>query len=125
MNQLNNIILEGKVISSPMPVAQASNGNKLFKFTIKNERYYRDINGETKDESMFIAIRCWGDIGEKVHLNICKGMIVRVVGRLTMERWETKEGEKRTSVEILATHIEYRNSNKKTVTVTDETDEAC
>lgn len=114
MNQLNNIILEGTLVNEPEVVAKSAvTQSRLVKFTIANDRYYKDINGNPKQETLFLVIQCWGELGEKALTNIHKGMVIRTVGRLMMCRWESKTGEKRSSVEIVANHIEYRlNKNK-------------
>ena len=115
MNQLNNIILEGTVVNEPDVVAiSAVTQSRLVKFTIANDRYYKDINGNSKQETLFLVIQCWGELGEKVLSNIHKGMIVRTVGRLMMCRWESKTGEKKSTIEIVCNHIEYRlNKNRE------------
>ncbi len=114
MNQLNNIILEGTLTNEPEVVAKSAvTKSRLVKFTIANNRYYKDVNGNSRQETLFLVIQCWGELGEKALQTIHKGMVVRTVGRLMMCRWENKEGEKRTSIEIVANHIEYRlNKNK-------------
>ena len=76
--------------------------------TLVNDRYYKDIEGESKQDSLFIVVQCWGELGEKVLSVVDKGLVIRVVGRLRMERWETKTGEKRNALEIVASHVEYR-----------------
>ena len=39
-------------------------------------------------------------------------MSVRILGRLHMCRWESKKGERRSSVEVICTHLEYRPLSK-------------
>lgn len=114
MNQLNNIILEGTLTNEPEVVAKSAvTKSRLVKFTIANNRYYKDVNGNSRQETLFLVIQCWGELGEKALQTIHKGMVVRTVGRLMMCRWENKEGEKRTSIEIVANHIEYRLNKSK------------
>ncbi len=113
MNQLNNIILEGTLINEPEVVAKSAVTNsRLVKFTIANDRFYKDVNGNSKQETLFLVIQCWGELGEKALATIHKGMVVRTVGRLMMCRWESKTGEKRSTVEIVCNHIEYRLNNR-------------
>lgn len=132
MNQLNNIILEGTLVNEPEVVAKSAvTQSRLVKFTIANNRYYKDINGNTKQEELFLVIQCWGELGEKCLMSIHKGMVIRTVGRLMMCRWENKTGEKRSTIEIVANHIEYRlnkNKNSKLEILDDtkkEADELC
>lgn len=62
MNQLNNIILEGTLINEPEVVAKSAVTNsRLVKFTIANDRFYKDVNGNSKQETLFLVIQCWGN----------------------------------------------------------------
>ena len=109
MNQINSIVLEGTLINTPEVVAKsATSDSRLVKFTIANDRFYKDNDGTPKQETLFLVIQCWGELGEKVLKCLSKGIVARVVGRLMMCRWETKTGEKRSTIEIVANHIEYR-----------------
>lgn len=122
MNQLNSVILEGTLINDPEAVAKkVSTGEILVKFTIANDRYYEE-DGKTKMESIFMVVQCWGELGERVLSVLHKGQEVRFCGRLTLERWQTKAGEKRFSTEIVCDHIEYRLTEKGKFEILEEND---
>lgn len=109
MNQINSIVLEGTVINYPEVVAKSPiTDSRLVKFTIANDRFYTDKDGTPKQETLFLVIQSWGELGENVLKGLHKGMFARIVGRLMMCRWETKTGEMRSTIEIVANHIEYR-----------------
>ena len=121
MNQINSIVLEGTLINTPEVVAKsATSDSRLVKFTIANDRYYKDNDGTPKQETLFLVIQCWGELGEKVLKCLSKGIVARVVGRLMMCRWETKTGEKRSTIEIVANHIEYRPKQPALVSLDSE-----
>lgn len=121
MNQLNNLILEGTVINTPEIVARGKESEaNLVKFTLANDRYYKDINGTLKQETLFLVCQCWSELGEKVIQNIRKDMIVRAVGRLTMERWKSRTGESKSTIELVCNHIEYRPGQSKSFAVIQE-----
>ena len=124
MNQLNNLLIEGTVIDTPEIIARGKeSGANLVKFTIANDRYYKDINGKSKQDTLFLVCQCWGDLGEKILKRIEKGMLVRAVGRLKMERWKTKTGENRSTVELVCSHIEYRAEKAKHLAVIEKEDD--
>ncbi|MGN1163164.1 MAG: single-stranded DNA-binding protein [Candidatus Ornithospirochaeta sp.] len=113
MNQLNNILLEGTIVQDPEVAATSiSTKARLIKFTLANDRYWRDRTGVMQQDTLFIPIKCWGELGERCLERIKKGMAVRILGRLRMCKWETKKGEKRTSMEVVCTHLEYRPLSK-------------
>ena len=113
MNQLNNILLEGTTVNDPEVAATSiTTKRRLIKFTLANDRYWRDRSGNAQQDTLFIPIQCWGDLGERCLERIRKGMSVRILGRLHMCRWESKKGERRSSVEVICTHLEYRPLSK-------------
>lgn len=59
-------------------------------------------NDEWKEQTSFFEVVCWGTLGENVATCIAKGTRVIVSGRLEQSSWESKEGEKRSKVEITA-----------------------
>ena len=114
MNQLNNVILEGTLINDPEVVAtSAITKSRLVKFTLANDRYYKDASGNSKQDTLFLVVQCWGELGEKCLTRIHKGMVVRTVGRLMMCRWENKNGDKKSTIEVVCSHIEYRSPRAK------------
>ena len=66
-------------------------------------RYQR--NGEWQEDVSFFNVTAWAALGENAAASLTKGMRVMVSGRLEQRAYETKEGEKRTVVEIVADEI--------------------
>ncbi|WP_370289340.1 single-stranded DNA-binding protein [Nocardioides sp.] len=58
-------------------------------------------SGEWKDgESLYLSCAVWRQYAENVAESLTKGMRVIVTGRLKSRQYETREGEKRTAMEI-------------------------
>ena len=53
----------------------------------------------------FFDITCWRDLAEHVAESLGKGSRVIVHGRLDQNTWETKEGDKRSKVRIVADDV--------------------
>lgn len=51
------------------------------------------------------SVTCWKALAENVVESLSKGMRVVVVGRLEIETYETKDGEKRSAVKITANSV--------------------
>ena len=129
MNQLNSILLEGTVVNDPEVVASGiSTQKKLVKFVLANDRYWRDRTGAMQKDTLFIPVQCWGTLGDRCLERIRKGMSVRSLGRLHMCRWESKNGEKKRSMEVFCTHLEFRplynGKEGKTEVIEDEKGES-
>ncbi|WP_100811767.1 single-stranded DNA-binding protein [Microbacterium sp. BR1] len=64
-------------------------------------RTFDRASNEWKDgEALFLRFSAWGELGEHVAGSLTKGMRVIATGRLKQRSYETREGEKRTSIEL-------------------------
>jgi len=68
-----------------------------------NRRY--QVNGEWQEQVSFFNCVAWGDMAENLSASCVKGSRVVVTGRLEQRSYETKEGEKRSAVEIVVDDI--------------------
>ncbi len=77
-------------------------GAAVANFTVASTpRYFDRQSGEWKDgEAMFLRCNIWRQYAENVAETLTRGMRVIVQGRLRQRSFETKEGEKRTVVEL-------------------------
>ena len=62
-------------------------------------------NGEWQEKTSFFNVTAWDTLGENIAASLTKGTRVIVTGRLEQREYETKEGEKRNVVEIVADEI--------------------
>jgi len=77
-------------------------GAAVANFTVASTpRYFDRQAGEWKDgEALFLRCNIWRQAAENVAESLTRGMRVIVQGRLRQRSFETKEGEKRTVVEL-------------------------
>ena len=68
-------------------------------------RKWMNQAGEWQEETSFFNVVCWGTLAENCAASITKGTRVIVSGRLVQREYETKEGEKRSVVEVSADEI--------------------
>lgn len=83
------------------------NGAAVASFTVASTpRTYDRNSGEWKDgESLFMRCSVWRNAAENVAESLRKGMRVIAQGRLVQRSYETKEGERRTVVELQVDEI--------------------
>lgn len=80
------------------------NGTALCKFSIAvNRRPSADGSRQTD----FITIATWSKTAELCAEYLTKGRLVAVEGSIRVEKYENKEGQKRTSVEIYAHNVQF------------------
>jgi single-strand DNA-binding protein len=77
-------------------------GSAVANFTIASTpRTFDRQSNEWKDgETLFLRASVWRESAENVAESLTKGMRVIVAGRLKSRSYETKEGEKRTVIEL-------------------------
>jgi len=97
----NRIVLVGNLTRDPEIRYVDGGGKAVTKFALA-------VNRRTKagDEAMFIDIVAWDRLGEICNQYLKKGMSALVEGRLAIRKYETKEGEKRTAVEVVASDMQ-------------------
>ena len=78
------------------------NGAAVANFTIASTpRNFDRASGEWKEgETLFLRASVWREAAENVAETLKKGMRVIAQGRLKSRSYETKEGERRTSIEL-------------------------
>ena len=79
-------------------------GKGVASFGVAVGRRYQQ-NGEWQEKTSFFNVTAWDTLGENCAASLTKGTRVIVTGRLEQREYETKEGEKRNVVEIVADEI--------------------
>jgi len=109
MNSLNSIIMEGN-LTRDVEMKYLQSGVAVASFDIAVNRSFKKGDG-WEEEVSFFRIEAWGKLAESCNEYISKGRGVRVVGRLKQDRWED-EGKTRSSVKIIAEHVEFKPKPK-------------
>ena len=95
------ITLVGNLVDDP-DLRFTPSGAAVANFRVASTPRFLDRqSGEWKDgESLFLTCSVWRQAAENVAESLTKGMRVIVSGRLKSRSYETKEGEKRTVIEL-------------------------
>jgi len=104
-------------MSAPITITGRLGGDPELRFTpsgaavanlrvVTDRRFKNPTTGEweSKDTSWW-NVQAWKSLAENVTESLKKGDLVIVVGDIKQREYETKEGEKRTVVEVEARHI--------------------
>ena len=96
----SNITLVGNLTRDPeLKFTQSGKAQTRFSIAV-NRRWQK--NGEWEEQVSYFDVTCWAVLAENVANGVVKGNRVIVLGRLEQRTWETKEGEKRSTVEVVA-----------------------
>ncbi len=95
------ITVVGNLTADP-ELRYTQNGLAVANFTIASTpRSFDRASNDWKDgEALFLRASCWREFAEHVAGSLTKGSRVIAQGRLKQRSFETKEGEKRTSIEL-------------------------
>jgi len=95
------ITIAGNLVSDP-ELRYTPTGQAVATFRVASTPRFMDRQtNEWKDgESLFLSCNVWRQAAENVAESLQRGMRVIVQGRLKQRSYETKEGEKRTVVEL-------------------------
>lgn len=95
------ITVVGNLTADP-ELRYTQNGLAVANFTIASTpRNFDRASNEFKDgEALFLRASVWRDVAEHVAGSLSKGSRVIVSGRLKQRSYETREGEKRTTMEL-------------------------
>ena len=95
------ITVVGNLTSDP-ELRYTQNGLAVANFTIASTpRNFDRATSEWKDgDALFLRASVWREFAEHVAGSLTKGSRVIATGRLKQRSYETKEGEKRTSMEL-------------------------
>lgn len=112
MASLNKVLLIGNLTRDP-EVRMMSNGRPVCNFGLALNRSYKDSEGNRKEEVTFVDVECFGPRAEAVGRFFSKGRAIFVEGRLKLDQWESKEGEKRSALRVVLDNFEFVDSKQE------------
>ena len=99
----SNVTIVGNLTRDP-ELRFTAGGKGVASFGVAVGRRYQ-VNGEWQEKTSFFNVTAWDQLGENAAASLTKGARIIVTGRLEQREYETKEGEKRNVVEIVADEL--------------------
>lgn len=107
---LNHIVIMGRLAKDP-ELRHTQSGVAVASFRLAVDRDFKDKNsGERQTD--WIDVVAWRQTGEFADRYFTKGRIAVVEGRLQIRQYTDKEGNKRTSAEVVADNVYFGDSKK-------------
>ena len=107
---LNHITIMGRLVRDP-ELRRTGSGIAVASFRVAVDRDFGGRDGGER-ETDFIDCVAWRQTGEFVSKYFTKGSMIVVSGRLQMRNWNDKEGNKRTSAEVVAENVYFGESKR-------------
>lgn len=107
LHSLNDVKLVGRLTRDP-EVRYTTQGTAVCHFRIAVGRKYKDRNSsEWKEDVAFVPCVVWRETAERCGQRLKKGSPVFVEGRLRSKEWQTKEGQKRSDLEVEVQRVQF------------------
>lgn len=106
---VNKVILVGRLGRDP-ETRYTGSGQAVANFTMATDESYKDRNGERQKRTEWHRITAWGKLAEICQQYLKKGTMVYIEGRIQSREWQDKEGQKRTSYDIVANTMKMLSS---------------
>ncbi len=107
---LNHIVIMGRLVRDP-ELRRTGSGIAVASFRVAVDRDFAPKDGGER-KADFIDCVAWRQTGEFVSKYFTKGRMIVVDGRLEMRDWTDKDGNKRTSAEIVADNVYFGDSKR-------------
>ena len=110
---INRVNISGNLTRDPDLRATAS-GSQVLSFGVAvNDRAKNPQTGEWEDRPNFVDCVVFGRRAESLANLLSKGMKVAIEGKLRYSSWETKDGQKRSKLEVVVDEIEFFTQRKQ------------
>ena len=107
---LNHIVIMGRLARDP-ELRRTQAGVPVASFRLAVDRDFKDkTTGERATD--WIDVVAWRQTGEFVSRYFTKGRMAVVEGRLQMRDWTDKEGNRRTTAEVVADNVYFGDSRR-------------
>lgn len=107
---LNKIFIMGRLCADP-ELRHTQSGTSVVSLRLAVDRDFKNKDtGERKAD--FISVVAWRSTAEFIARNFSKGRMAVVVGSLQIRDWTDKEGNKRTTAEVVAENIYFADSKR-------------
>jgi len=118
---MNRADVIGNLTRDPEMRTTTNGQNVLSLGVATNERWKDRTSGEMKERSEFHNTVIWGPLAEVCAKNLKKGQRVHAAGRVQTRSFETKQGSKRTTTEIVVDSISLLGVKNTDIVYSNET----
>lgn len=111
MASLNRVFLMGNLTRDP-EVRYTPKGTAVADISMAINMTYRTQDGSDREEVVYVDVVTWGRQAETCGQYLSKGSPVFVEGRLQLDQWEDKDGQKRSRLRVRAERVQFLGRGK-------------
>ena len=109
---INIVIISGNLTRDP-ELRQAGNTSVLSFGVAVNDRRRNPQSGQWESVPNFVDCVVFGARAEPLSRYLSKGSKVAIEGKLRYSSWETKEGQRRSKLEVVVDEVEFLSSRNQ------------
>lgn len=106
MATLNKVIIAGRLTRKP-ELRRTPNGIAVTDLLVALNREFVTLDGEKQQEVCFVDVVVWGKQAEMCTQILDCSSSVLVEGRLQLDVWHAKDGEKRCKLRVAAEKVQF------------------
>lgn len=111
MANFNKVILLGNITRDPV-LSFLPSHTAVVEFGMAMNRKYKKQDGSQGEEVCFVDLMMYGKRAEVISKYVHKGDQLLVEGRLKLDQWQDKEGNKRSRLRVMIENFEFMGGGK-------------
>jgi single-strand DNA-binding protein len=106
MSAMNRVFLMGNLTRDP-ELRQTQSGSAVTDLGLAVSESYTNKEGQTVETTVFTDVAVWGPSAEACKQYLAKGSPVLVEGKLELNTWQTKDGQKQSKLRVRADRVHF------------------
>jgi single-strand DNA-binding protein len=111
MASFNKVMLIGNLTRDP-EIKTLPSGMNVADLRLAINENYTDKTGQKIEKACFVDVVVWDKQADLCKTYLSKGSPILVEGRLQMDEWTTKEGEKRSKLRVRADRFQFLGAKR-------------
>jgi single-strand DNA-binding protein len=111
MASFNKVTIVGYLGRDP-EIRYTPQGTPVCNFSVATTERRKDRAGEFQDVTTWFRVTVWGKQAETANQYLAKGRQVYIEGRLRQDEFTDRDGNKRTTLEVNATDVQFLGSRQ-------------
>ena len=106
MASYNKVFLMGN-LTRDIELKHIAGNQAVAEIGLAVNRRYRTKEGEDREETTFVDCEAWGRTAEVMKQYLTKGRPVFIEGRLKLDQWTDKDGQKRSKMRVVVENFQF------------------
>lgn len=105
----NRVFLMGN-LTRDVELRHTPSNQAVARIGLAVNRRYTTAEGERREEVTFVDCDAWGKTAETMSKYLTKGRPVFIEGRLKLDQWQDKEGNKQSKLKVVVENFQFVDS---------------